>query len=834
MAVTSGSVLSNSLNSTQFYVDWQLNKTATDSNGNVYSLINWQYGILITGIAYWYSNSIIVNSLNIDGGNYLTATYSNVSGDGKHQLSSGQARVYHDQTTGEKTFNINVNGSLYGYGNVSGSANFELPPIPRYANITNFSVTPVDETSVRYNYSVDHTCDKIWATYRISGQSEWSAWYELPSNNIVSGLEPNTRYVFQLVVRRASNQLLTYSDLVRTNTYGYPYANNMPDFTIGDALTVGLYNPLGRNVDVTLLGNDDSVIITKQTNLNTIYFNELTIANNLYQSIPNSPTGTYKVKVEYGETSEATNTGGTYSIKYSNDEYPTFDATYWSYKANQNDLTNDNQVVIDRYANVQFTIDDEAIANKFSSIMKYVLKWGENSVDAEMSKNLFNKTDATLNYRIDNSGNDYPDNNCFVSDYIEVEAEETYTKSGQINVYQCVVYYDSSKTFISRNTTNATFTTPANTKYVRITGYKTNIDTTQLEEGSEETTYQEYGKYTGIIEKSNGSTLTVIAIDSRGLQRTSELNLSSNLIDYTDITLDEISADRDDGIEETVRLNLEGKLYDGLFGTNGLLNTINSAKYWVSQNGEFTGDGYAINTNSFNLNAGKYTLSDYVIHPNGISGGFTNGTTYYVKVEVKDGNGNLSYITRQTTIADGRFARDVYKDSNGEYHQGINGLANSNYTEEIHGTLNVTNGIYVDGQEIGGASSLNEYSDSTVNPYSADYVNKLNSYSTTSEIKVGTWLDGRPLYQKTIQVTKSISAGNDVVFNHGIDNIREICDIKTNFKAGWSQFWGNDGYMAVASIGLRCTTTQVTIQNSSANFNNCVYTITFKYTKTTD
>lgn len=835
MAVTSGSVYSNSLNSTRFYVDWQLNKTATDSNGQVYSLIDWQYGIAIDGIAYWYSNSIIVNSLNIDGGNYLTATYSNVSGNGKHQLSSGQARVYHNQTTGEKTFNINVNGSLYGYGNVSGSANFELPPIPRYANITNFTVTPIDETSVKYNYSVDHTCDKIWYTYRKSGETEWSDWYDLPSNHIITELEANTRYVFQLIVRRKSNQLITYSDLVRTNTYDYPHANIMPDFTIGNELTIGLYNPVGRNITVTMLGDDNSEIITKETNTTSITnFNDLLTIDNLYKSIPNNISGIYKIKVDYEEISSRTEIGGNYTIAYKTEEYPQFLTTDWSYVANFTDLTNDNQIVIDNYSNIQCTVDTEARPQKYSTITKYICKWGTKSTDAGISKNLFNKMTATENYRLDNKGLPYADNNCFLSDFIEVEPNTVYTKNNEPSVYKCVALYDENQTFISRNTTTSTFTTTSETRYVRITDYKTNIDNLQIEQGETSSEYQKYGKYVGLIEKGNGLVLNVTAVDSRGLQTTTELSLGDNLIEYTNITLNSISADRDDGIEETVRLNLEGNLYDGLFGINGVFNTIYSAKYWISENGTYEGDGYSINTNSFTLYNGKYTLSDYVIHPNGVSGGFQNGKTYYVKVEVKDGNGNQSLTTGETTIADGKFARDTYKDINGEYHFGINGLANSNYTEIIHGTLNVTNGIYVDGQEIGGASSLNEYSDSTVNPYSADYVNKLNSYSATSEIKVGTWLDGRPLYQKTIQVTKSISAGNDVVFNHGIDNIREICDIKTNFKAGWSQFWGNDGYMAVASIGLRCTTTQVTIQNSSANFNNCVYTITFKYTKTTD
>ena len=45
----------------------------------------------------------------------------------------------------------------------------------------------------------------------------------------------------------------------------------------------------------------------------------------------------------------------------------------------------------------------------------------------------------------------------------------------------------------------------------------------------------------------------------------------------------------------------------------------------------------------------------------------------------------------------------------------------------------------------------NSYSGSTTDTYSCDYVNGLNTYSTT-ETRIGTWIDGKPLYRKVINV----------------------------------------------------------------------------------
>ena len=48
-------------------------------------------------------------------------------------------------------------------------------------------------------------------------------------------------------------------------------------------------------------------------------------------------------------------------------------------------------------------------------------------------------------------------------------------------------------------------------------------------------------------------------------------------------------------------------------------------------------------------------------------------------------------------------------------------------------------------------NALNVKSTNTQDTYSCDYINKLHTYSTKEQV-IGTWVDGKPLYRKTINI----------------------------------------------------------------------------------
>ena len=60
-------------------------------------------------------------------------------------------------------------------------------------------------------------------------------------------------------------------------------------------------------------------------------------------------------------------------------------------------------------------------------------------------------------------------------------------------------------------------------------------------------------------------------------------------------------------------------------------------------------------------------------------------------------------------------------------------------------------------------------------------INALNTYST-SEQRIGTWIDGKPLYRKVIVVTND-STLTEITVQHNIQNLNEVTDVRGSIKA---------------------------------------------------
>ena len=136
------------------------------------------------------------------------------------------------------------------------------------------------------------------------------------------------------------------------------------------------------------------------------------------------------------------------------------------------------------------------------------------------------------------------------------------------------------------------------------------------------------------------------------------------------------------------------------FGSDGIANAIHSCKYKVyNYNTGVWSDEFTIPVSEISLNSsGYFSLNNYMIHANGSSGGFTVGVRYGIQIILQDANGLLGTLTSNLIqITDGKIARDVYQDSNGDYHQGINGMGDDNFTNIIHGSENITDALYING-----------------------------------------------------------------------------------------------------------------------------------------
>ena len=671
MGVTSGKITSGTSNYTRFYLSWQQTSQSTAENK---TYISWQVGIeATTATASWYSNAIKVYDVYINGTKVSSGgTWGNktVSPNNPIQLLNGTAEIPHNND-GTKTFNANFTAWLYSNFNTSANGDFTLNTIPRQTSITSFSVNKRDETSVVYSYTTSDACD--WAWY---SKDNGSTWNTLPNSNIITGLSPNTSYNFKLRVRRTDSQMTTDSGTVAQSTYAiptqslksktetsitmnwsidstanyiwyttngnassptwvavgsvnatsgsytisgltanntynirtkirrastnttyengtstlsvkthqYPYVDTVQtaNLTVGSSQKVTLYNPLSRNVTVYMKQNNTSgtTLYSGTTSGTSLTFTPN--ATTLYNSIPNSTSGSAVYYCTYSSQTVQTKSG-TYAINNSQGQHnPTFALSNWSYTANQTSLTNNNQVVINGKSTVTFTVNTAATAKDGTTIDYYLFEWG------------------TINKK----------------------------------------------------------STDGNT-----------------------------------LSNGNGNILKVTAFDKRGYYTQTTLNLGNNYVDYKNI-IGTAATQRQDGVEANTNLDISGSLFYQTFGSSGVQNEFVTAKYWASTSSTYSGDGYSIPVSNFTYSNNNYYLNDYIIHANGSSGGFTVGTRYNIKITLTD---KLTTTTIYTTVTDGKIAEDTFQDSNGEYHRGINGLADSDYTLKVHGKFNATGGVYDNG-----------------------------------------------------------------------------------------------------------------------------------------
>ncbi len=129
---------------------------------------------------------------------------------------------------------------------------------------------------------------------------------------------------------------------------------------------------------------------------------------------------------------------------------------------------------------------------------------------------------------------------------------------------------------------------------------------------------------------------------------------------------------------------------------------------------------------------------------------------------------------------------------------------------------------------------------STANAYTP-YLNleeamQENDIYSTNEIKIGNWIDGKPLYRKVIQPVIEIGANATVSVPHGISNLSQV------LKVDATLFWSNKTYpfpaiyedLSKQVVINYIDSTNVYIKSFGDNWASQITTIILEYTKTTD
>ena len=113
-------------------------------------------------------------------------------------------------------------------------------------------------------------------------------------------------------------------------------------------------------------------------------------------------------------------------------------------------------------------------------------------------------------------------------------------------------------------------------------------------------------------------------------------------------------------------------------------------------------------------------------------------------------------------------------------------------------------------------------------------VTDADTYST-NEKKVGVWIDGKPIYRKTIVLDFTSVPAAGLTWNHGISNFSKMIAHDIVFNLGWDRtFYGDSAYLARNGMALRIGSTQIALDtNAASNWKGTIY-YTVYYTKSTD
>lgn len=254
----------------------------------------------------------------------------------------------------------------------------------KYATVNQF-LNNKFETSIIMDWSSDSIIDYIW--YSTNDGVDWAGLNiseGLSGSYIIDGLIANTAYNIKTRVKCKESQLTTDSSTLTVTTYDFPYCNKTPNFTIGAKLTLGFYNPLGRNITVNILGDDNSQISNDIISGESISgYDSGAIAAKFYESIPNAKNGVYSVKVTYSGHVNI-KVGATYQIN-PNDCLPSIgELTYRDTDTTCTALTGNNQLIIRNQSIVTFNASSLA-GNKSSTVQSCSVKVNANNYTMALS-----------------------------------------------------------------------------------------------------------------------------------------------------------------------------------------------------------------------------------------------------------------------------------------------------------------------------------------------------------------------------------------------------------------------------------------------------------------
>ena len=257
------------------------------------------YGSVYLSTQGYYTNRVEINCY-LNGSNICSKGEKHSEWNWSWNFDSGWVTVS-NKTDGTTPFSFTVkdtqNPSWCNYS----SGTYYLDVDPAYFTSTpTFRLTSRTETTATFSWTTPQTCSTV--KYKINNGSWVDVVADANSTSgsfTVSGLSANTSYtIYGDFKRRDSGLWAQTKPSQSVTTYAYPYLNSVPEFTVGNALTIGVYNPLGRNCTVYIIGDDGTEILGGTFSGTSISpFNSDSWKNNWYKSLPKKKQGAYKARL---------------------------------------------------------------------------------------------------------------------------------------------------------------------------------------------------------------------------------------------------------------------------------------------------------------------------------------------------------------------------------------------------------------------------------------------------------------------------------------------------------------------------------------------------------
>lgn len=292
-------------------------------------------------------------------------------------VASGTAPITHT-ASGSKNFSASVEAGIYYYAvNCSGSGSWELAPILQYPTVSQ-SEKSVTETTIKMNWSSDSNIDYIW--HSTDNGESWDGGYTVtnPKRGVytIRELSANTDYKVKTRVRSKDTQLITESAALTVRTYDYPHCIEAPEFVIGEPVSLGFYNPLGREFTFNIIAN--GVQLTHNWTVSgTSYYGLAaeSTQNELYESMPDREYASYDVRVTYGDSTRNYEVidGCRVNPDVCRPTFSNFD--YADANADTVNITGNDQLLIKGYSNlvVKIPTEDRMVALNGALPNKYAM-----------------------------------------------------------------------------------------------------------------------------------------------------------------------------------------------------------------------------------------------------------------------------------------------------------------------------------------------------------------------------------------------------------------------------------------------------------------------------